>query len=280
MVVIASRQAPGQPTQPNAQPGNNQQQGGSQQQQGGNQQQQPNNTKQDNNNKQDNKQGNNTPTPGNNPTPVNQHPNNQNTQGNSPGNPNPTPNDNKDKEGNKGLKTATKDDKPTPTPTAVVSGLPGTPVFLTTFDPNFPTGVSHRPLNNGGRGYVVIKDHRLADNMALFAICLAAFFAFFFAFLKINAWSERRAQKTAVDNMINDETRWADKVAAQPLRQPLYPHQHQRLHPPSSPNSAYATPSPASTRYAPVPADSPPIGVGGFRHPRQPVPPYRPRRSP
>lgn len=46
--------------------------------------------------------------------------------------------------------------------------------------------------------------------VVLFAICLCAFFLFFFTFLKLNAWYERRTAKQAVDHMITAETRWAE----------------------------------------------------------------------
>ncbi|GMK58341.1 hypothetical protein CspeluHIS016_0503730 [Cutaneotrichosporon spelunceum] len=196
MVAVLPRQAPnGQPNQA-GQPNNQSlQPGGNQQPQPGNnnQQQQPRNN---NNNQHPNNQQ------------PNQHPNNQQD---------PPGNDNKGKGGIKD----TKPDKQTPT------AAKQTPVFLTTYDSNFPTGPTQAVTSKGGRGYVVIKDNRLGDNMALVAICLAFFFAFFVFILKCTAWSERRAQKKAVDHMITQETRWAEKAAEteiqyKPPRIPAY----------------------------------------------------------
>lgn len=47
--------------------------------------------------------------------------------------------------------------------------------------------------------------------VVLFAICVAGFFVFFYIFLKWNAWHERRSARLAVDHMISDETRWAER---------------------------------------------------------------------
>ncbi|CAK9779592.1 hypothetical protein CC85DRAFT_288000 [Cutaneotrichosporon oleaginosum] len=237
-----------------------------------------------------------------------QQPGGNNNPGNNQGNQS-RPSDKEDKpDNNKDADRGKTDAKPAPTPTGVATqGLPGPAVFLTSFASDFPTGPSSAPLVEGGRGYVVIKDHKLADNMALFAMSLGAFTLFFIFFLKGTAWAERRAERNTVDHMITEETRWAEKPSQPPQTVQSHPPRHGRagrvppprlhaqLHTPTPPRRHPASPGSPSpslspsplgeypsypetfagpARYAPVPIQSPPTQAGAFSPLRnQPAPP-------